>query len=243
MTSAAKWAGRRVVNSVIADSATLYSGSHIVNSSVGERAFVGDGSKVDGSQLDSFARVGRWSHLYCSHLGRHTYTGQSTVVMHSTIGSFSSISWGVTIGGGEHSVELVTTHCFLYNDFDDLNSDRVAYDRFLEPCVVGNDVWIGAGATVLRGVTIGDGAVIGAGSVVTKSVPPYAIVAGNPARLIKYRFASETIEALLSTQWWSLPDHAIRENFPLFAARPTPEVLTRINELGWNRLRRDGQNE
>ena len=67
---------------------------------------------------------------------------------------------------------------------------------------IGNDVWIARGAIVLRGVTIGDGAVIAAGSVVTKDVPPFAIVAGNPARLLRYRFGEEDIRALLARKWW-----------------------------------------
>lgn len=69
--------------------------------------------------------------------------------------------------------------------------------------IIGNDVWIGFGATVLNGVTIGDGAIIAAGAVVTKDVPPYAIVGGNPAHVIKYRFSKEVVEKLLALQWWN----------------------------------------
>jgi len=69
--------------------------------------------------------------------------------------------------------------------------------------VIGNDVWVGAAALVLKGVTVGDGAVIGAGSVVTKDVPPYAIVTGNPAQIIRYRFDDATIKRLLSSTWWN----------------------------------------
>jgi len=69
--------------------------------------------------------------------------------------------------------------------------------------VIGNDVWVGAAALVLKGVIVGDGAVIGAGSVVTKDIPPYAIVAGNPAQIIHYRFDDATIKRLLSSTWWN----------------------------------------
>jgi carbonic anhydrase/acetyltransferase-like protein (isoleucine patch superfamily) len=78
--------------------------------------------------------------------------------------------------------------------------------------VIGNDVYIGVGAIVLSGVSIGDGAVVGAGAVVTKSVEPYAIVAGNPARLVRYRFDDETRARLLALRWWDLADDEIRDS-------------------------------
>lgn len=74
---------------------------------------------------------------------------------------------------------------------------------------IGNDVWIGSDAVIYSGVEIGDGAVIAGQSVVTKSVPPYAIVAGNPARVVKYRFDEETIKSLCEVKWWDLPDQFI----------------------------------
>lgn len=79
--------------------------------------------------------------------------------------------------------------------------------------MVGNDVWIGRGAFIKNGLTLGDGCVIGARSVVTKDVPPYAIVAGNPARIIRYRFDEQTISKLLEIKWWEMDDDIIR-NIP-----------------------------
>jgi serine acetyltransferase len=77
--------------------------------------------------------------------------------------------------------------------------------------IIGNDVWIGAKSTIMSGVKIGDGAVIGSGSVVAKDVPPYAIVVGNPAKVIKYRFDEQQIENLLEIAWWNWPEHKIKE--------------------------------
>ena len=77
---------------------------------------------------------------------------------------------------------------------------------------VGNDVWIGATSTIMSGITIGDGAIIGAGSMVTKDVPPFAIVAGNPSKIVKYRFTEEQIEKLLQISWWDWEEDKIKDN-------------------------------
>ena len=82
------------------------------------------------------------------------------------------------------------------------------------PTIVGNDVWIGYNSVIMPGVHIGDGAIIGTRSVVTKDVPPYTVVAGDPARPIRKRFDDDTIEKLMALKWWDLPDEEIREFLP-----------------------------
>jgi len=82
--------------------------------------------------------------------------------------------------------------------------------------VVGNDVWLGHNVTVMGGVTIGDGAVVGSGAIVTKSIPPYAIAVGNPARIIKYRFDSTIIEKIMAIKWWDWDKNKIKENIEDF---------------------------
>ncbi len=117
------------------------------------------------------------------------------------VGKFSGFALGVKIfSGGEHflnnvvNCSLKTLH--LYSN----ESNKDIYTK--GPTLIGNDVIIMYNAIVLSGVKIGDGAVVGAGSVVTKDVPPYAIVAGNPTRIIKYRFTPKQVEALLRIRWW-----------------------------------------
>ena len=121
------------------------------------------------------------------------------------IGSFCSIAEDVTIfGGGEHNAAWVTTFPLRMALSDPL-AGKDGHPATKGKTEIGNDVWIGFGATILSGVAIGDGAIVGAKAVVTRDVPPYAIVAGNPAKVIRYRFPQEQIQALLELQWWNWP--------------------------------------
>ncbi|MDW5286458.1 CatB-related O-acetyltransferase [Alteromonas macleodii] len=154
----------------------------------------------------------------------------NSVVIAADIGAFCSISWNVSIGGANHDFKRVTQHSFLYNDRDKLRPLGVqsAYDRLASELKIGNDVWIAAGAVVLRGVTIGDGAVVGANAVVTKNVPPYAVVAGNPAKIIKYRFDSAVIKALTLLKWWEWSDEKIKKHYGVLSESPDLDSLNKV---------------
>ncbi|UTH72638.1 CatB-related O-acetyltransferase [Chromobacterium sp. IIBBL 290-4] len=127
------------------------------------------------------------------------------------IGKFCSIAHGARIFlGGNHRTDWISTYPFPGN-FPEL--DYIKGHRSTKGDVtIGNDVWIGSCATIMSGITIGHGAVIAAESVVTKDVPPYAIVAGNPAKIIRYRFNTEEINKLLNIAWWNWPIEAILQN-------------------------------
>ncbi len=135
---------------------------------------------------------------------------QSNIFPPNKIGRYCSISWSVTIMAGDHPIAHVSTHPFTYRDYferrikQDFGSAAsiVKFNADRGPVVIGNDVWIGQNTILRNGIKIGDGAVVAAGAVVTKDVPPYAIVGGNPAKVIKYRFDQPVIEKLLASQWW-----------------------------------------
>jgi virginiamycin A acetyltransferase len=217
-------------NSNIDATAKIYNNVRTKKSIILADSSIGDNSRVDYSKINEKVRIDRNNQIYKSSLSNFTYTGMNTVIMHAEIGAFTSISWNVSIGGAEHDYSRMTQHSFLYNSVDSIRPDEEseAYDRFINPIVIGNDVWVAAGAVITRGVTIGDGAVIGANSVVTKDVPPYAIVAGSPAKVIKYRFPPEVIDLLLNIKWWNWPLEKIKNNYHLLSEAPTFAKLSRF---------------
>ena len=149
-------------------------------------------------------------------LGDYSYiSGPGSYVEDAEIGKFCSIARGVTIGVSNHNHSLVSSHTFLFN-----KAFRIVKDPPIETIksrpVIGNDVWVGMGSYILRGVTIGDGAVVGANSVVTKDVAPYSIVVGSPARHVKYRFSESVINDLLEIKWWEWSRERIRSDVDLF---------------------------
>lgn len=210
------------------ESVKLYRFAEVSESSIGEDSIVGDFSRVRNSTLGVHTRIDRNNFLTNVIMGNYSYTGPFDMIFHCKIGKFVSISYGVTIGAPEHNYHLLSTHPFIYNKGYGLldDSQLIRNDKFDKPLVIGNDVWIGCNATVLRGVSIGDGAVIGANSLVNKDVPPYAIVAGCPARIIKYRFEKEIIDKLLHMQWWNWDDKTIKEHPELFTSPINQDILT-----------------
>lgn len=163
-----------------------------------------------------------------SSIGDYTYLNSQAVVGYATIGKFSSIGYGVMIGTHEHPTHMLATSPFLYGSKNILGNPQ-HYDDLSTPAVIGSDVWIGAHAVVRMGVKVGDGAIVGAGAVVTHDVPPYAIVTGIPARLLRYRAGAESIARLMEWKWWDLPITDLSAVRQLFASENWEELLAARN--------------
>lgn len=142
--------------------------------------------------------------LVNSTMERHSFCGYDCTILNAEIGSFVSIASNVKIGGVAHPMHFVSTSPVFLSHKDSIKAKFARHDYLpMVKTTIGHDVWIGEGAFIKAGVSIGTGAVVGMGAVVTKDVPPYAIVAGNPARAIRKRFSDEVIQSLLYTEWWN----------------------------------------
>lgn len=145
------------------------------------------------------------------------------------IGKFCSIAEGVTfLLGGEHRIDFTTTYPFnaLLKSFNYIEG----HPHTKGDIIVENDVWIGINAKILSNVKIGNGAVIGANALVTKDVPPYAIVAGNPSRIIKYRFDENTIEKLQKIKWWNFKEEELIKVIPLLQSKNIQDFINKYYE-------------
>jgi acetyltransferase-like isoleucine patch superfamily enzyme len=150
-------------------------------------------------------------------IGRGSYGGLDVVDYGGgtrvRVGAYCSIAAGVqVILGGEHRTDWVTT--FPFSEIDPRFAHINGHPRTKGDINIGNDVWIGRDAFILSGVTIGDGAVVAARALVSRDVPPYGIVAGNPAALLRYRFPSDVIARLMKVAWWTWPAERVEAAVP-----------------------------
>lgn len=219
-----------VIESDFGDGTRVYRNSFIKSSTFDRNCLVGDLCRIDHSIFGYYTWVYPNGMIYSSSIGDYSYAQKNASIWNCTIGKYCSISWNVSIGGGEHDYHRVTSHSMLYAPMYGF-VDTPLYDRFERDTKIGNDVWIGAGAHILRGVSIGDGAVVAAGAVVTKNIEPYSIVAGVPAKPIGSRCSKDLVKKMLELQWWNLPESAIRENIQLFSEELNDDTVDKLLEI------------
>ncbi|MBR5920590.1 MAG: CatB-related O-acetyltransferase [Bacteroidales bacterium] len=181
---------------------------NLFNPHISNLAFVSS-----NNEIDSRATIYRMVKIKGSKVGAYTYISANTDVENAEIGKFCSISDHCRIGMGGHNTNQISTSPIfteVHNATRFQWADKDVNAFPLKKAIVGNDVLIGSHALILGGVTVGDGAVVAAGAVVTKDVPPYAVVGGVPAKVIKYRFSQDIIDKLQDLQWWDWPEEKLR---------------------------------
>lgn len=170
------------------------------------------GAAIKKSSIHKTSKVEAGSQIVNTLMDKHSFCGYDCDISNCKIGSFTSIANGVVIGGGFHPIYWVGTSPVFYEGRDSVKAKFSEFKRDeVKIAHIGHDVWIGRNALIKQVVIIGNGAVVGMGSVVTKDVAPYAIVGGNPAKLIRYRFSYEIIEELIASKWWELQENELRE--------------------------------
>ena len=185
-------------------------------------------SNIVNTSLEGHNTIQKEANLIGCTLGYGTYIERNAQLINVKLGRYSSIAPGVkNIGGNHPTRDHVSTYPGFYSasttdaisfvkkqkfeEFKYIDEDRKVLNS------IGNDVWIGTDAVIMQGVTIGDGAVVAAGALVTKDIPPYAIVGGVPAKVIRYRFLESDIQFLMELKWWEKDIEWIKKYADYFA--------------------------
>jgi chloramphenicol O-acetyltransferase type B len=180
----------------------------ILNSSRFTGVIIDNGVCIDEySQISSNVHILDNCIINHSSINSYTYIGKGCKLQNATIGRFCSIGSDVSIGLGSHPINNFSTSPLFYRKKNTLNIKLVKHDldfKDYKPIKIGHDVWIGTRVLIMDGVNIGNGAIVAANSVVTKDVPPYSIVGGAPAKIIRYRFDEAKITNLLNSNWWEM---------------------------------------
>lgn len=198
---------RIIEQNTIETSGAIDRDNYISGSIIKGNITIGEKCKVFQSNLEGDITIGRYTSIW----GPNTHI--ATKINSVNIGSFCSIARNVSIQEYNHTYTNLSTYNVRSNIFnEDVAKDICSNGKI----TIGNDVWISDGCKILSGVNIGNGAIIAANSVVTKNIPPFAIAAGSPAKVISYRFDEPKIKEIETMKWWTWPIDKIRENRHLF---------------------------
>jgi len=174
-------------------------------------------TRLEGGQMQSWTFRRIFADYHHIEVGMYSYGGcfdSRSITGFTKIGRYCSFAEGVCILNRNHPIKFKSTHPYFFNTNLGYAQQEIIPMREL---VIGNDVWVGRNALILPSVKrIGNGAVIGAGAVVTKDVPDFAVVVGNPAKVIKYRFSEKTINKIKNSRWWDKDIEELKENLKEF---------------------------
>lgn len=171
--------------------------------------------------VDKTAYIYRGVKAKESKIGAYSYVAANTDIENAEIGKFCSIADNCRIGMSGHPLQYISTSPIFTEKRNALQQCWIEKDFFEhksldERVIIGNDVWIGSHALIKGGVHIGNGACVAAGAIVVKDVPPYAIVGGVPAKVIRYRFSPEVIGKLLELEWWNFDESKLKNSIAIF---------------------------
>ncbi len=184
--------------------------------------FLHPNTNIVRSTLGQFIEIGEGTRILESTLGDYSYADRFADIAYSTLGKFVNVAAFSRINPSEHPHQRASLHHFMYRSsyyWENEKDEEALFEwRRSRPVKIGHDTWIGHAAIIMKGVTIGDGAVVASHSVVTKDVPPYAIVGGVPAKFIKWRHSEVVAQRLINLAWWNWDHEKLRTALPDFRA-------------------------
>lgn len=196
-----------------------------------ETGIVHSGATVVESNVGRYTEIGEGSRLTSVEFGDYSYCDRFGDIANATVGKFSNIASFVRIGATDHPLNRASLHHFLYRSrlyWGDAEDDGDWFDkRRARRTMIGHDTWVGHAAQIKPDVSVGNGAVIASGAIVTKDVPPYAVVAGVPARVIRFRQPPEIVERFEELAWWDWDHATLRARLDDFRHLPAEAFLER----------------
>lgn len=216
-----KGIGLYILDSQIGNKNSFFSWVKILNSEIGNNSTIENHTLIMYTKLNGHNYINKKSILYKCDVGIFSYIGLNAVIYNMSMGKFCSIGSDFHIIAGTHPTKFISTSPYFYEHYPVPNTvspycSETVYHGQVDKVNIGNDVWIGERVTLMGGITIGDGAIIGSNALVTKDVPPYAIVGGVPAKLIRYRFSEDIIFNLLNIQWWNKDEKWLQEHIDIY---------------------------
>ena len=203
---------------------------------LGPDPYLHPGAVVRNSRLGSFVEIGEGTHILESVMDDYSYTARYADIAYSVLGKFVNVAAFTRLNPGEHPYHRASLHHFMYRSsyyWPGEPDEAEVFDwRRSRPVRVGHDTWIGHGAVIMKGVTIGNGAIIAAKAVVTKDVEPYAVVAGTPAKFIKWRHPLAVADRLQALAWWDWPHGRLHDALPDFRALSAEAFLEKYESVG-----------